>query len=64
MNRNKIIVNSAACKLCGEIIESKHRHDFVSCMCGEIFIDGGPEYLRRGARNLDNIIELSVEEEY
>jgi len=51
--------NKAQCKLCKDIIESKYRHDFVSCKCGEIFVDGGRDYLRRGARNFDNLLELS-----
>jgi hypothetical protein len=28
-----IIVNKAACKNCGDILESKHRHNFVVCKC-------------------------------
>ena len=59
----KVIKNSAACSLCGEVIESKYRWDFVSCSCGEIFVDGGLDYLRRGAKNFDNFIDLSVTEE-
>ncbi len=50
--------NRAKCKLCGDILESKHRHDFVSCKCGEIFIDGGNDYWRAGARDLKNILRF------
>ena len=63
MEACKVKVNKAQCKLCGDIIESKHTHDFVRCSCGEIFVDGGKEYLRRGAKDLGNIIELSEYEE-
>lgn len=56
----KIIKNIAKCRLCGDIIESKSLHDMKKCKCGEIAVDGGKEYLRRLAYNLDNIIELSV----
>lgn len=55
----KIVVNKAQCKLCGDIIESKHRHDFVWCKCGEIAVDGGKYYAKRCANSLSNIIELS-----
>ncbi len=55
----KVIVNKARCRKCSDVIESKHRHDFVSCKCGAIFIDGGREYLRRGAKDLDDIEDLS-----
>lgn len=50
--------NRCQCAICLDIIESKHRHHFVSCKCGEIFTDGGKDYIRRGAKNLDNIIPL------
>jgi hypothetical protein len=36
------------CMDCLDIIESKHRHDFVKCKCGKSFIDGGDDYLRGG----------------
>lgn len=34
------------CLACGSIIQSKHRHDFTSCRCGALSIDGGGEYCR------------------
>ena len=40
--------NVAKCKKCGDIIESKHRHDFVWCKCGSIFVDGGRDYWKWG----------------
>lgn len=42
-----IIQNAAKCNKCGELIISKHRHDFVTCHCGAISVDGGQSYLRR-----------------
>lgn len=42
------------CLECGDIIESKHRHDMVWCSCGGLFIDGGDEYIRIGGRNIYN----------
>lgn len=44
----KIISNKAKCLACGDIIESRHRHDFVECSCGAIFVDGGHDYFRAG----------------
>jgi hypothetical protein len=58
-----ILRNIAECRLCGDVIESYHRHDFVSCKCGEIFTDGGKDYIRRGAHNLDNVIDRSETDE-
>lgn len=40
--------NVAECGKCGDVIESKSRHDFRKCECGESFVDGGPEYSRWG----------------
>ena len=57
--REKVLINKARCKLCGDVIESKHRHDFVACKCGEIAVDGGLNYIRRIANHLSNIEELS-----
>lgn len=48
-----MIRNIAKCKKCGDIIESKHRHDFVQCSCGAIFVDGGHDYIRRGGDQFD-----------
>lgn len=57
--REVVVVNKAQCKLCGDIIESTHGHDYKQCGCGEIAVDGGKRYIRRSAKNLNNIIELS-----
>jgi len=43
----KIISNKVRCKHCGDVIESKHRHDFVWCKCGKVAVDGGKSYLKR-----------------
>ena len=39
--------NMARCVECGDTIESKSRHDFRTCRCGKLSVDGGPVYLRR-----------------
>lgn len=44
----RILTNSIRCNHCGDTVESTHRHDFVKCKCGTVFVDGGREYLRRG----------------
>ena len=44
----KLTRNRCMCNKCGDVIESKHRHDFVRCKCGAIFTDGGTDYIRRG----------------
>ena len=41
-------MTSVQCLSCGDVITSRHVHDFRYCMCGKLFIDGGNEYLRCG----------------
>lgn len=43
--------NAAKCKVCGEVIESTFRHHFVTCSCGNLSVDGGHDYIRRGFRD-------------
>lgn len=58
----KIIRNVARCKKCGDVIESTYRNEFVSCTCGDIYVDGGLDYIRRGGI-MKNIEEFSVFDE-
>ena len=53
-----ISVNRVYCKKCKDTPTSHHGHDFVSCKCGAISVDGGPNYLRR-IGDLNCYIELS-----
>jgi len=55
----KIVRNRCQCSVCKDIIESKHRHDFVQCKCGRIFTDGGTLYLHRGFIDPTDLIDLS-----
>ena len=50
--------NKAKCLKCGDIIESKHRHDFVTCKCGNISVDGGRDYHKRCFKEIDTWKEL------
>lgn len=52
--------NRARCKKCGTVVESLHRHDFVTCACGAISVDGGTDYMRR-VGDLSLIEEMSDE---
>lgn len=44
------------CSKCDDIIRSFHRHDLVECKCGEIFVDGGSDYVR--LKNPQSVIYL------
>lgn len=62
-----IVQNAVICNKCDDFIVSKNRHDFVECKCGNIFVDGGQEYLRRGGHGLTDRsysdLSWSVEDE-
>lgn len=45
-----IIRNAIRCNICGDVIESTYRHDYVECRCGAFAVDGGHDYLRRCLR--------------
>ena len=67
--QTKIIKNAIRCKKCGDIIESVHVHDFKTCSCGAVSVDGGHEYLRRcfpetpdDYEDLSETVEISDEE--
>lgn len=50
LNTGDLYINAATCKLCGDYIRSKNRHDFVTCKCGNVSVDGGSWYARRAFR--------------
>jgi hypothetical protein len=39
-------VTALKCPKCGDIIFNRAHHDFHSCSCGAISVDGGFEYFR------------------
>ena len=41
------------CLICNDIIESKHRHDLLSCKCENCYIDGGQDYLHFGGNDFN-----------
>lgn len=44
------------CLQCDAVLESKHRHDFVSCKCENgTFVDGGNSYLRCGGKDMSKV---------
>ena len=55
-----IIKNQVKCNHCGDIIESKYLHDFKTCSCGCVSVDGGHDYLRRCFKAEGDYEELSI----
>ena len=53
----KLLLNAAQCLSCQEVIVSTHRHDFKSCKCGSVSVDGGLEYIRRAFKDRNGFVE-------
>lgn len=53
MDGRRLVRNAVKCGKCNDIIESKHRHDFVTCPCGNVSVDGGLDYARRVFQTTD-----------
>ena len=51
--------NAIRCTHCGDIIESKYRHDFVTCSCGRVSVDGGHDYIRVCCKDIGEYEDLS-----
>ena len=57
-------MNRIKCMVCHKELESKHRHDFVSCYCSNnAFTDGGDAYQRLGAKDLSKVEVWNEEKE-
>lgn len=54
-----LLENSAQCMECHTRIVSMDRHDFVSCRCGNVSVDGGHDYARRVFQN-NNWVDTSI----
>lgn len=49
-------LNCAVCLECGDILHSKHCHDFVGCGCPNgSFVDGGSDYIRSGGVDMAKV---------
>lgn len=58
---NVIVSNCAKCLVCYQILYSNHRHDFNTCECGRLSVDGGHSYLRRLFTDRGSYEELSIQ---
>lgn len=55
-----IVENSAKCLTCGEKLQSESHYDFASCSCGNVFVDGGLNYIRHGMKDKNKYENTSV----
>ena len=53
--------DAVACLKCDEIIYSKYPHDFHSCSCSSVYVDGGRDYLKISGNKSDfEIVKLDL----
>ena len=52
--------NKIQCKKCNWIIRSKNRHNYVSCKCGAVSVDGGSWYQKIDGNKKDYISHLKL----
>lgn len=46
LNIGDVWINAAVCHNCGDFVRSRNRHDFRTCSCGDVSVDGGSWYGR------------------
>lgn len=55
--------NSARCLICDDEVESRQRHDFVTCSCGNLSVDGGKDYIRRAVKDAERYEDTLIQTE-
>ena len=56
-------IKALECKNCGDTIFSRARHDFMTCSCGKVSVDGGFDYMKIVGWKKDFIIkQINVKE--
>lgn len=51
LNVGNVWINGIVCHQCADFIRSKNRHDYVSCKCGNVSVDGGSWYGKASFRD-------------
>lgn len=51
--------NAVRCSSCDEMIVSIHRHDYITCSCGDVSVDGGFDYNKRSFREGAKWVEIT-----
>lgn len=55
----KLKKNSAKCKLCGSILESRYRSEQIVCSCKNLTISGGLDYTQFTIQEKGSYISLN-----
>ena len=55
-------IKAYRCKVCEDILFSRAKHDYRTCSCGKISVNGGIEYLRVTSTNqFPDKVDLDVD---
>jgi hypothetical protein len=49
------------CLLCGDTVFSRARHDYRTCSCGQLAVDGGFDYTKLGYVSENDVERTQVE---
>lgn len=61
MENKHLVYNSITCLECNEELISYYTHDYKSCNCNNnASIDGGTDYIKFSAKNINNIKFLTI----
>jgi hypothetical protein len=55
-----LVRNAMQCLNCNDVIESKYRHDYVTCNCGGCSTYGGLNYIHRAHQDGIDYVELDM----
>jgi hypothetical protein len=55
--------NSIKCNHCNDEIESKYTHNFVTCKCGKVSVDGGLDYGRVLFTEISDFTDTSIQDD-
>ncbi len=53
------IQHGIRCTHCGDEVFSNHRHDFKSCKCKKVSIDGGFDYIKISFKEADDYEQIT-----
>jgi hypothetical protein len=54
-------IQAVKCIYCGTIIFSRATHDFRSCLCGKINVDGGFDYCKVSAEDPNQLLTMELD---
>lgn len=62
MKRQKMLgVSAIFCHKCRDLLYSRFTHDYRTCECGNVMIDGGRDYTRCGGEEANTFTLLRIQ---